>query len=112
MTGDRAFKMAKLFAWLGLISLFIVVLMVISLIYRQSPPIPGTAGGSGPDAIENAQIITFLLSSLSTFVATIGTASAVLLAWRTDRRQAEELKLKIAQLELQLAEANTKSDTN
>jgi hypothetical protein len=41
-------------------------------------------------------------------VSAIGTTSTILLGWRAERRQSEEFKLKIKQLELQLQETQAK----
>lgn len=46
-----------------------------------------------------------MISVAAFVVSSVGTASAVILGWRCERRQAAESKLKIEQLELQLAEA-------
>jgi hypothetical protein len=47
----------------------------------------------------------FVISLGTLFVSMIGTTSTILLGWRADRRQSDEFKLKIEQLELQLREA-------
>jgi hypothetical protein len=67
----------------------------------------------GPNELEGRQFISLdwipmaaLVTSFLAFVVSgIGTASTVILGWRSERR---ESKLKIAQLELQLAEARAK----
>jgi hypothetical protein len=38
-------------------------------------------------------------------VSSFGTASTIMLGWRAERRQSQEFRLKIEQLELQLVEA-------
>jgi hypothetical protein len=45
------------------------------------------------------------VSFITLILSAIGTSSAIILGWRTDRRQTQEFKLKIQQLEMQLAEA-------
>jgi hypothetical protein len=48
---------------------------------------------------------TLAISTLALIVTALGTASTVMLGWRDDKRQTAETKLKIEQLERQLAEA-------
>jgi hypothetical protein len=54
-------------------------------------------------------IFSATVASLSMLVALIGTSSTILLGWRAERRQSAEYKLKIEQLELQIAEARKKA---
>ena len=122
MTGRRVYKIAKLFAWLGLISVVLVLVTFFILIWGQveSPQTPPQSpSGVEPSGIgfADAPLITFWLSSFCALIATIGTASTILLGWRvdrrhaeTDRRQAEQGRLKIAQLEFQLAEVRAKAE--
>lgn len=45
------------------------------------------------------------IPAFTAIMSIIGTVSTILLSWRSDRRSAKESKLKIAQLERELAEA-------
>lgn len=49
-----------------------------------------------------------LVSTIALVFTAIGTVSTMIIAWRAERRNAEESKLKMEQLKLQLAEANAK----
>src|SRR5262245_55233963 len=98
MTPARAFGLAKVFAWLGLIAL---PLILIGNALALSLP----AGGAD---INTIGMLMASISVLTLIVGMVGTASTVLLGWRADRRQSEEFKLKIEQLEFQLAEAREK----
>ena len=50
-------------------------------------------------------LATIVVSTSALIISSLGTASAIMLGWRLERRQAQEFKLKIEQLELELAEA-------
>jgi hypothetical protein len=101
MTRENHFKLAKAWAWLGLAS---VLLLPINLLIAWYLGPRGTAGLSGLSGIDP------IMLSLGMFVVTaIGTGSAILLGWRSDRREAAEMELRIEQLELQLAEARAKA---
>jgi len=63
---------------------------------------PG-GGGSGEGSGINAVIP--LISVCTMFISALGTASTVLLGWRSERRQQIEFGMKVKQLEKQLAEA-------
>jgi hypothetical protein len=52
------------------------------------------------------------ISFLSLIVACIGTSLSIFLGWRADRRQSDELRLEIKQLELQLWEARKAARPN
>lgn len=56
-----------------------------------------------------AGFITAIISTCTLVVTTTGTLSALVLGWRGDRRQSQEFRLKIEQLELQIAEMREKS---
>jgi len=99
MRSDRPFLLAKIFAWIGLISVVLLVVRIVLAIYLPS-------GGEDINAIA---VLTVLISSLTLLIAMIGTTSTIILSWRADRRQSEEFKLKIQQLELELAEAKEKA---
>ena len=55
-------------------------------------------------------LATLCISFLALIVSGIETTSSVLLGWRADRRQSDEFKLKIQQLELQLAETKATAE--
>jgi hypothetical protein len=57
-----------------------------------------------PVSITSPAVITAGVSVLTLIVTAIGATSTILLGWRSERRQSDEFKLKIQQLELQLAE--------
>jgi hypothetical protein len=50
-----------------------------------------------------------IISGVTCAVSTISTFSSLWLSWRADRRQAREMKLKIAQLEIQINEARAQN---
>jgi hypothetical protein len=54
-------------------------------------------------------LLVAAIAALAFVVNALGTASTVALGWRADQRQAQEFKLKIEQLEMQLAEARAKN---
>jgi hypothetical protein len=62
------------------------------------------------ETISYIALIGAAVSVVTLVVSALGTASAVTLGWRADRRQSEELKLKIQQMELQIAEMRRKAD--
>jgi hypothetical protein len=68
---------------------------------------PEYFSGGPPASLTPDPIITWL-PVLTAIISAIGTISAVLLAWRSDRRNAREQALKIAQLEQQLEAAKSK----
>jgi hypothetical protein len=72
--------------------------------YASDAPVPD------PFAIVSSiGFFTAVISFLGLIVSAVGVYSSVRLGWRADRRQSEEFKLKIEQLELQLAEAREKA---
>jgi len=95
MAPAQAFKAAKAFAWLGLISL-VLFFIGIGLAVVQSSDLSAT---------NYVGLFAVLISVVTLIVATVGTASTILLGWRGERRQNEEFKLKIEQLKLDLDEA-------
>jgi hypothetical protein len=105
MTTNRAFSLGKFFAWMGLASL----LVILGGLIWESRPIPLAAHLNPPANSIPIAAITLLVSSATGVIAMIGSASTIILGWRSDRRQSAEFKLKIEQLELQLAEARLKA---
>lgn len=109
------FALSRTFAWLSLAT---GSAALVSLVLSKLADMTRTFGSSGSHRISNDQILDTLgsgagdlpalalvVSACAFFVSAIGTASAVILGWRNERRQAAEFRLKIEQLELQLAEA-------
>ena len=112
-----SFRLAKIFAWIALLSIPVMLagVALLSLLDGGSPAsaphpsipifpeaLPGRP--SGPSATDLG-MLAVVGSGLTSLIASIGTASTVLLGWRADRRQSQEFKLKIEQLEFQLVEA-------
>jgi hypothetical protein len=52
-----------------------------------------------------SEIATVLIALAGLLISTVGTVSALLLSWRSERRQAEEFLLRIEHLEIELSEA-------
>lgn len=95
-------------ATLAAMLLSIVVLHDILLINWAVLTNPGFAGNASPTSwFEPTSVAatTLAISTLALIVTALGTASTVLLGWRDEKRQTAETKLKIEQLERQLAEA-------
>lgn len=55
-------------------------------------------------------LLVFLVSAFTALISAIGSISAVIIAWRSDKRSSKELELKIAQLQLQLEEAKRREE--
>jgi hypothetical protein len=94
--------------------IFIMVSIVVVL-PRTGPPESHSIQPTAkplvtPETISYIALIGAAVSVVTLVVSALGTASAVTLGWRADRRQSEELKLKIQQMELQIAEMRKKSD--
>jgi hypothetical protein len=97
-----AYKLARIFSVIGLIALpLLLVALLTPRLYVDYP----NDGPQYVSATENIAILTITISSLSMLVALIGTSSTIMLGWRAERRQSAEFKLKIEQLELELAQA-------
>jgi hypothetical protein len=77
-----------------------LVRQVAEAALRQAEHEDRRAGGAGGELSRLAIVATML----GTLVTGLGTASGLLLAWRTERRQAQEFRLKIRQLEHQVRE--------
>ncbi|MCP2209462.1 hypothetical protein [Bradyrhizobium diazoefficiens] len=110
------FSLGKLFAWIGVIS------VVLLLAASASPYLLARLGDSnllgvgidekpGDKALQLINWIS-LVSAVASMVAMLGTASTILLGWRDDRRKTKEFSLKIEQLELQLIEARKAAGAN
>jgi hypothetical protein len=111
MNSSRAYRLGVILSVLLLISV-IVIGLTITWLYIPSlqPQIPSELprGSSGPGPAENIAAVAIGISFLTFVISAIGTASTIILGWRSERRQAEESKLRIAQLEIQLAEVKAK----
>jgi hypothetical protein len=83
----------------GLIDIIWINLAVLATSPRPGPP---PSWFEPPITVAAA---TLAISTLALMVTVLGTASTVMLGWRDDKRQTAETKLKIEQLERQLAEA-------
>jgi hypothetical protein len=112
---DRSYKRARIYARILQWSFGLLVIGVIlwpflyfaglsSDIIHPTPKPPWFVG----QLIELVPLITVSTSSLTLVVSALGTTSTILLGWRAERRQSEEFKLKIKQLELQLQETQAK----
>ena len=106
----RAWKWAVMLA--GTVLLVLSALsVVVAIIFLEGPLYADyRSGGGAADKIESeliatASLVTIGISFLAMMVAAMGTSSSILLGWRADRRQMEEFKLKIHQLERKLAKS-------
>ena len=98
-TSEQSYKRARVFAKILRWSLILLVVgFILATFTVLAPDSPGAT-------INLIGMVTVGISFLALIVSTVATTSAVLLGWRADRRRSEEFKLKIEQLELQLAEA-------
>lgn len=102
-------------------SLISIICLIISVhfvydSFSASPPKPPAVECHG-DVCTTKEHITLaeatpmyaaLVSTIALVFTAIGTVSTMIIAWRAERRNAEESKLKMEQLKLQLAEANAK----
>jgi hypothetical protein len=105
---ERTYNRAGIYAIISLCSVTFLAIGIVLLVHNP-PPLPIVIGeGLSADYMVLVSIITVLVSFLTFVASAIGTASTVLLGWRAERRQSEEFKLKIKQLELQLQETQAK----
>jgi hypothetical protein len=110
MDSARAFTIAKVFAWIGMASVLLLVVGGAVALLVPRPPALVPYGEQPPIAARDVGFFTAIISLLTSMVATIGSISTILLGWRADRRQSDELKLKLQQLELQIVEARGKAN--
>jgi hypothetical protein len=102
------YKTARVFA---VLALTFFILFILGGIFYLSAFLPQTMGTpinpntSAPSSSLDFGLITSIFSMLGMVITMIGTASTVLIGWRAERRQSEEFKLRIKQLELQLLAA-------
>jgi hypothetical protein len=98
--------------WYTVAKLFAFVFVVLLGLYFFAPIPGGAPGGSCDSNGLCAQVVdtSGLLLGLGALCFTgIGTISSVILGWRSERRQSAESTLKIAQLEIQLAQARSEA---
>lgn len=81
-------------------SLFVVSFFCVLLVYVFSN---GAPMGSGPPDKSPLKVVLAFVPLVTAFFSAIGTVFSVVLGWRSDRRSNTELKMKIAQLEQNLA---------
>ena len=96
----KQFRRAVIYARVVRVSFYVLLahLLLVIIVVREGPP----------SILDWVPIITASVSFLALVISALGTASTIMLGWRSERRQAQESRLKIAQLELQLAEARVK----
>jgi hypothetical protein len=101
----KQFRRATIYARIVRISLVALIFSFIMFMLF------GVAGP--PNILESVlqwvPLLTVLVSFLALVISSLGTASTIMLGWRSERRQAEESRLKIEQLELQLADVRAKA---
>jgi hypothetical protein len=96
VTSERRYIFALLFA-----SIFIASTTTLLIIYKSFTPGYVNHAPLSSDVAIWATVFT-------TIVSAIGTFSTIILAWRSDRRDAREKELKIAQLERDLEASREK----
>ena len=95
---SRWYIFAKLFA------LLFVVVGLWLFVFRASP---------SSDCYNCATVdVSPLLGIGALFFTGLATISSIILGWRSERRQADESRLKIAHLELQLEQARAANKTS
>lgn len=92
----RRYILTLLFA-----SIFIASTIALFAIYRSFP-------SGGDSRLPFSSDVAIWIAVFTAIVSAIGTFSTVILAWRSDRRDAREKELKIARLERELAESSEK----
>lgn len=117
----RLRKIGRVLAVVALVSvLFALIVLGLELAGAfspepQSPAPPASPTPLSPGEKEDSTwsipppILAILVSFLVFTVSAVGAASTIVLGWRSERRQAQEFKLKIEHLELQLAEARERA---
>jgi hypothetical protein len=98
-------KMKSFFAIMTLVSVFVAVALSFKISLRGTDNINSNAGSWD----EILEFSTAILAVMTFFVSAIGSAATIMLAWKAERRQAEETKSKIAQLELQVSELRSRA---
>jgi hypothetical protein len=98
-------KMKSFFAVMTFVSIFAAVALSFKISLRGTNNINSNAGSWD----ELLEFSTALLAATTFFISAVGSAATIMLGWKAERRQAEETRLKIAQLELQVSELRSKS---
>jgi hypothetical protein len=107
---DTLYKIGRLCAWAFLPALLILYCSIPDAVVNTRWDGGGGCGGGAvcggepKQTTEQGPPTAIVISFCAVLITGLGTASTVILGWRNDRRQAAESKLKIEQLELQLAE--------
>jgi hypothetical protein len=105
---NRWYRAARGFAWTFLGSAVATLLLsVFSFMLSGAQSAVPTAPAT---LVSDIPAYALVVSIGAFFVSAFGTASTVILGWRNERRQAAESRLKIEQLELQLAEARRQAE--
>ncbi|MGA7674324.1 MAG: hypothetical protein WCA78_04670 [Rhizomicrobium sp.] len=109
-------RIARYWAFLFIASLAVLLLIGTARMFTQTrnfPPITSRSRtivmSASKQATPEPPSLAMLVSLGALLVTGMGTASTIVLGWRNEKRQAMEFKLKIEQLELQLAEAKAKA---
>ncbi|MET4067522.1 hypothetical protein ABID58_002311 [Bradyrhizobium sp. S3.2.6] len=101
-----SFRLARVFAWIGLAS--ILIFIAGATVWSSGADAPSSYN---PNLVEHGStrvdrvdfgLLALVGSAVTSLIATLGTASTILLGWRTDLRQGAESKLKNQQQELQI----------
>ena len=86
------YGLARTSAWVAVVS---IVLIVAATLFN------GSFGAAGVGPSPPGMVLA--ISALTLAVSICGTTSSILLGWRAERRQSAEFKLRIEQLERELA---------
>lgn len=109
-----SYRRARIFAWImlgSLVAMALIPLLVLPLELGGAPP-PSHGAPSAEAPATTFQTVALLISGATFLISGIGTASSVILGWRNERRQSAEFRLRIEQLERQVAEARQQADAN
>ena len=105
---SRWFRLAIAFALAFVIVLALIFAYAIQGAAPQAgPPLPGPTPAPAPPPSSSSALLLGLGALCFTG---IGTISSVILGWRSERRQAAESRLRVAQLEMQLAQAKADAE--
>ena len=106
----QSYKRARVLAILLGASAVVLVATVAMLISNAVSRLMGTPGARtfGGIDVEKAGTAVAVVSALVLTASAIGTTAAILRGWRADRRQSDDLKLKVRELERQLAETRAR----
>ena len=98
------YNLARIFSAVGLIAMVI-------LLYKLAPVFPFwlDAISRAPTPRDRIEGTSTLIAFISILIALVGVSSTALFGWRADRRRGAKYKLKIEELELQIAETKNKA---